>query len=574
MVEERAQRRLAAILAADVAGYSRLMSADEEGTLAQLKAHRSDLVDPKIRDHQGRIVKTTGDGMLVEFASVVNALRSAIDIQLGMAERNADVRLEKRIEFRIGINVGDVIIDGGDIYGDGVNVAARLEALAEPGGVCVSGRVQEDTRGKVDASFEDAGEQQLKNIAQPVRVYRLRLSGEATIARPTLMLPDKPSLAVLPFQNLSGNTDLDHLCDGITEDVITGLGRFRSLFVIDRHSSAVASQQPFDIAEIGRRLGVAYLVQGSLQRFGENVRITVRLVDASSRTQHWGEAYDSALSDILAIPDKVTGAIVSTLHGRVESSLLEQSRHKPALAAYECVLRGLKHLRGYGPDDNRRAVELFQQAMDLDPDYALARAYRAFADVVLHGYGDAPDAVLTQALSLAQTALDLDAGDGRCQWILGAIHLYRGDWRNADQHNQRAIALNPNDANAICSSGRMLARRGQVQEGIDRIREAMRLNPYHPEYYWHNLGFVLHMARKYADSAEAYGRMTRPGYWVLCRLAGCYAQLGRMNEAAEAAADALRLRPDFSLAKVRLREVDTAEVEHIKDGMRRAGLPE
>ena len=301
-------------------------------------------------------------------------------------------------------------------------------------------------------------------------------------------MPDRPSIAVLPFGNLSGDADLGHLCDGISEDIITGLGRFRLLFVIDRHSSSAVSQQTSDVAEIGRRLGVGYLVQGSLKRLGDGVRITVRLIDAGSRAQLWGEAYDSPLSEILAVPDKVTGAIVSTLHNRVESSLLEQIRRKPTLAAYECVLRGIKHLRGYGPDDNRRAVELFQQAIDLDPDYALARAYRAFADVVLHGYGDAPDAVLAQALSLAQTAIDLDAGDGRCHWILGAIHVYRGDWRNAEQHYQRAIALNPNDANAICSSGRMLARRGQLQEGIDRIREAMRLNPYHPEHYWQNLG--------------------------------------------------------------------------------------
>jgi TolB-like protein len=386
--------------------------------------------------------------------------------------------------------------------------------------------------------------------------------------------PDRPSIAVLPFTNLSGDADLGHLCDGITEDIITGLGRFRSLFVIDRHSSAAASEQSSDVAEIARRLDVAYHVHGNLQRFGERLRITVRLVDASSHMQHWGEAYDSALSDILAIPDKVTGVIVSTLHGRVESSLLEQSRRKPTLAAYECVVRGIKHLRSYGPDDNRRALELFQQAMDLDPDYALARAYRAFADVVLHGYGDAPDAVLVQALSLAQTAIDLDASDSRCHWVLGAIHIYRGDWRNAERHYQRAVALNPNDATAIQSSGRMLARRGQLEEGIDRIREAMRLNPYHPEWYWQGLGSVLHAARKYADAAEAFGRITRPGYWVLCRLAGCYAQLGRMNEATGAASEALRLRPDFSLAKVRLPEMDTAEAEHIKDGMLKAGLPE
>jgi TolB-like protein len=386
--------------------------------------------------------------------------------------------------------------------------------------------------------------------------------------------PNRPSIAVLPFANLSGDPALGHLCDGITEDIITGLGRFRSLFVIERHSSAVASEQSSDVAEIGRRLGVVYLAQGSLQRLGERVRITVRLVDANTRTQHWGEAYDSALSDILAIPDKVTGAIVSTLYGRVEMSLLEQSRRKPALAAYECVLRGIKHLRGYGPDDNSRAAELFQQAIDLDPDYALARAYRAFADVVVHGYGDAPDAVLAQALSLAQTAIDQDADDSRCHWILGTIHIYRGDRRNAEWHYQRAIALNPNDANAIVSSGRMLARLGRVEEGIDRIREAMRLNPYHPEWYWLNLGSALYSARKYADAAEAFGRVTRPGYWALSRLAGCHAQLGRMKEASEAAAEALRLRPDFSLAKLRLRELSPPEADHLKDGMRKAGLPE
>jgi Predicted integral membrane protein len=385
---------------------------------------------------------------------------------------------------------------------------------------------------------------------------------------------DRPSIAVLPFTNLSGDTDLGHLCDGITEDIITGLGRFRSLFVIDRHSSAAASEQSSDVPRSDGGSASPTFVQGSLQRFGERARITVRLVDASSRTQHWGEAYDSALADILAIPDKITGAIVSTLHGRVESSLLEQSRRKPALAAYECVLRGLKHLRGYDPDDNKRAVELFQQAMGLDPGYALARAYRAFAEVVLHGYADAPDAILDQALALAQTAIDLDASDSRCHWILGAIHIYRGDLHHGHQHYRRAVILNPNDANAVVSSGRMLARLGQLEEGIDRIREAMRLNPYHPEWYWVNLGSVLYAARKYADAAEAFGRVTPPGYWVLCRLAGCYAQLGRMNEATEAAANALRLRPDFSLAKLRLRECEAAEAQHIRDGMRRAGLPE
>jgi TolB-like protein/tetratricopeptide (TPR) repeat protein len=386
--------------------------------------------------------------------------------------------------------------------------------------------------------------------------------------------PERPSIAVLPFSNLSGEANLDHLCDGITEDTITGLGRFRLLFVIDRHSSSAISRQISDVAEIGQRLGVGYLVQGSLQRFGERVRITVRLIDAGNRAQLWGEPYDYALADILTVPDKVTGAIVSTLYSRLEYSLLEQSRRKPALAAYECVLRGIKHLRGYGPDDNRRAVELFQQAMDLDPDYALARAYRAFADVVMHGYADAPDSILAQAQALAASAVAMDDSDGRSHWLLSMIHGYRGDLDGEERHIRRAVALNPNDANALAGFGVCLAVQGRAEEGIDRIREAMRLNPYHPEWYWIDLGTALYAARRYADSVEAFGHRTPPGYWILCRLAACYAQMGRTAEAAAAAAEVRRLRPSFSLSRMRLCAWKTAEAEHILEGMRKAGLPE
>src|SRR5438067_4808955 len=277
LASERVERRLTAILAADVAGYSRLMGADEEGTLGQLKAHRRALVDPKIAEHGGRIVKTTGDGMLVEFASVVDALRCAVEVQRGMAERNAEVPQEKRIEFRVGINVGDIIIDGGDIFGNGVNVAARLEGLAEPGGICVSGRVQEDARGKLDIAFEDAGEQHLKNIAWPVRVYRVRLSGEATQSRPALALPDKPSIAVLPFTNMSGDPEQDYFADGMTEDIITGLSRARWLFVIARNSSFAYKGRSTDVKQVAHELGVRYALEGSVRRAGERVRINAQL---------------------------------------------------------------------------------------------------------------------------------------------------------------------------------------------------------------------------------------------------------------------------------------------------------
>jgi TolB-like protein/Flp pilus assembly protein TadD len=385
--------------------------------------------------------------------------------------------------------------------------------------------------------------------------------------------PDRPPIAVLPFNNLSGDASLNHLCDGFTEDIITGLGRFRLLFVVDRHSSSAVAQQTSDIAEIGRRLGVAYLVQGSLQHLGERLRITVRLIDASNRAQLWGEAYDSALSDVLVVPDKVTGAIVSTLHGRVESTLIEQSRRRPALAAYECVMRGVKHLRGYGPDDNRRAAELFQQALDLDPLYPLAHAYRAFTEVALHGYADAPPDVLRNAISMAAHAVELDNEDGRCHWLLGLIYVYC-DLDRAAYHHGRAIALNPNDANAIASLGLLLAFLGRAEEGIDRIREAMRLNPYHPDWYWSDLSAALYATRRYLEAVEVLRRIARPGYWQWCRLAACYAQLGRMDEAGAAAAEVRLLRPHFSAANLRIPYRNPADAEHVIDGLRKAGLAE
>jgi TolB-like protein/Flp pilus assembly protein TadD len=385
---------------------------------------------------------------------------------------------------------------------------------------------------------------------------------------------NRPSIAILPFSNLSGDDALGYLCDGIAEDIITGLGRFRSLFVIDRHSSVAVAQDLSDVVEIGRRLGVAYLVQGSLQRQGERLRITVRLIDSATRAQLWGDAYDIASADILSAPDFITRAIVATLHSRVERSALDQSHRKPALAAYECVLRGIKHLRGFEPDDNRLAAELFQQAMDLDPDYGLARAYRAFADVVMNGYADAPDTVLANALSLAKSAVETSDDDSRCHWILAMIHGYSGNLQAEERHYQRALALNPNDANAIAASGIALAALGRAEEGIQRIREAMRLNPYHPEWYWSDLGMSLYAARRYADAAEALGQRVKQGPWSLSRIAACYAQMNKMEEAAAVAAEVLRQEPGFALSKRRLHMWTEAEAEHIREGMRKAGLPE
>ncbi len=448
---------------------------------------------------------------------------------------------------------------------------ALMRLLARRGDNTSALKLYSDCRDALQKGLGVPPDSRTEALYRDIVTDRLSPTAAASASEPAT---ERPSVAVLPFSNLSADPALAPLCDGVTEDIITGLGRFHMLFVIDRHSSSAISQQTADLQEIGRRLGVIHLVQGSLQRQGERVRITVRLIAAASRAQVWGEAYDIALADILAVPDKVTGAIVSTLHSRVESSLLEQTRRKPKLSAYECVLRGIKHLRSYGSEDNQRAVELFQQAMELDPDYARARAYRAFSDVVLHGYADTPEKILRDAVALAQTAVELDEDDGRCHWLLGMIYGYSGDLKNAELHYERAIALNPNDANALAGSGLLLAGLGRAEEGIERIRKAMRINPYHPEWYWMDLGMALYAAQRYEDSADAFKRRTHVGYWTLWRIAACYAQIGRTEEAAAAADEARREKPDLSISKIKLHLWIGTEAEHVRSGLRKAGMPE
>lgn len=384
----------------------------------------------------------------------------------------------------------------------------------------------------------------------------------------------RPSIAVLPFENLSSDPALDHLCDGLAEDITTGLGRFRLLFVIDRYSSSAIARQTSDVAEIGKRLGVRHLVQGSLQRHGDRLRITVRLVDATNRAQLWSESFDSNLAEIAGMPDRITGAMVSSLQAQVEHSLTEQSRRKPGLAAYECLLRGIRHLRGYAPDDNDRAIALFQQAIELDPDYGLAHAYRGFADMVKHGYDNAPREILLKARAMIAEAVQMDEQEGRSHWLLGIVCAYLDDMKAAERHSHRALMLNPNDANAMATYGGTLAMLGRHEEGLVHLREAMRLNPYHPPWYWISLGNIFYMMHRYEDALEAYSRRGSPGYWLWGRLAACHAQLGQSKEAAAAAAQVLRLKPDFSIATTRRAGWSDEDNRHIQEGLRKAGLPD
>ncbi len=365
------ERRLAAILAADVAGYSRLMGVDEQGTLAVLKMHRRELIDPKIVEHHGRIVKTTGDGVLIEFPSVVEAVSCAVEVQQSMADRNAEISPEKRIEFRVGINLGDVIVEDGDIFGDGVNLAARLEALAEPGGICVSRTVRNQVRDKLSYAFEDMGEQIVKNIARPIRAYRVRLaSGRATSARSlgaALPLPDKPSIAVLPFQNMSGDFDEEYFADGIVEELITALSHVKWLFVIARNSSFIFKDKAVDVKQVARDLGVRYVLEGSVRRAGSSVRITGQLVDAASGSHIWADRFDGALSGIFELQDRVTASVVGAIEPKLRVAEIERAQRKPtgSLDAYDLYLRALLYFHALTVAGSNEALRLLRASDQL-----------------------------------------------------------------------------------------------------------------------------------------------------------------------------------------------------------------
>src|SRR6266478_5568091 len=416
---ERVERRLAAILAADVAGYSRLIEADEEGTLGRLKALRAELIDPKIAGHCGRIVKTTGDGLLVEFTSVVDALRCAAEVQTALAESNAPLPRDRRIELRIGINVGDIVVEDGDIFGDGVNIAARLEGLAEAGGICVSARVQEDAAGKLDLAFEDIGEQQLKNIARPMRVFHVRLDRAMEAARdasqPSLTLPDKPSVAVLPFANMSDDPEQEFFADGIAEDVITALSRYPSLFVIARNSSFTYKGRAVDVKEVGHELGVRYVLEGSLRKAGNRIRVTAQLVEAETGRHVWAERYDRDLADIFAVQDEITEAVTIAVAPAIAGAEQHRAMRKPpgSLDAWAAYQRGLWHLSKYTPDNNSLAEKFFQQAIDLDPGFA--GGYKGLAMVQA---GPRPGSA--RGDYDARQAVTLDGGDAEARSLFCA----------------------------------------------------------------------------------------------------------------------------------------------------------
>ena len=579
-----AERKLVAILAADVVGYSRLMEVDEAGTLARLKTHRLELIDPTIARHRGRIIKTTGDGLLVEFQSVVDAVQCACEIQTRMARRNADVSPARAIQLRIGINLGDVIVEGDDIFGDGVNVAARLEALAEPGSICVSAAVRDQVGARLDARFEDLGEQSVKNITRPIRIYQVVTSGTGTtaLAEPAAgrgKAGAKPSIAVLPFANMSGDPEQEFFADGLTEDIITELSRFRDLLVISRNSVFVHKGKPVNVQAVAREFGVDYVVEGSVRKAAGRVRVTVQLIDAETDTHIWAERYDRELKDIFAIQDEVTAAVVATLSGRVEAAAHERGARKPTenMAAYECVLAGkILHHRS-AREANAEAQRLLDRAIELDPKYAHAHAWKGCVVGQSWIYGWCPDKelALKQVAQELETALALDDNDPDVHRVLAALNLTFDNHDKAIYHQQRALSLNPNNL-IVVQQGELLTWIGRAQEGIDWIRRAMRLNPYHPERYWNHLGRAQYTARAYADAIESFSRIVRPDHSHHAFLAASSAQLGNKTAAAAHAREATTLEPSFSINKylATLHYKEAADREHYREGLIKAGLPE
>jgi adenylate cyclase len=578
--------RLAAVLAADMVGYSRLMEVDESGTLARLKTHRLELIDPSIAKNRGRIIKTTGDGLLVEFQSVADAVLCAAEVQRRMARRNADVSPARWIQFRIGINLGDVIIEDNDIFGDGVNVAARLQVLAEPGGICISGAVRDQVGDRLDEiAFEDLGEQSVKNITRPIHVFRVRLesatiaaleSGKEASAAPVTR---KPSIAVLPLVNMSGDPEQEFFADGLTEDIITELSRFRDLLVISRNSTFVHKGKAVKVQEVARELGVEYVLEGSVRKVGDRVRVTVQLIDAQTDRHVWAERYDRKLEDIFAIQDEVTGAIVSTLPGRVEAATQERAKRQRTdnMAAYECVLTAkVLHHRSQR-EANAEAQALLDRAILLDPDYAHAHAWKAcvLGQTWVYGWCADRDATFQQVADELQTALALDDNDSDVHRILAAVNLTRNDHDRAAYHQERALALNPNYDIVVVQQGEFLTWLGRPEEGIEWIRKAMRLNPYHPERFWNHLGRACYCAEKFAEAAEAFARITRPDHTHHAFLAATFAQMGNPIAAAAHAAEVVKLEPAFSVANY----LATQHYKHDADrarhetGLLKAGLP-
>jgi adenylate cyclase len=584
-------RRLAAILAADVVGYSRLMGLDEAGTARALREHRS-AADPLIGEHGGRVVKTTGDGVLIEFGSVVGAVECVLALQKLAAERNAGIASDRQMQWRIGIHIGDVLIEGDDILGDGVNIAARLEGISEPGGICISEDAFRQVRGKVEVEFADLGEQSLKNIASPLRVYSVR---PASASKPrlapaaSLPLPDKPSIAVLPFANMSGDPEQDYFADGMVEEIITALSRIRWLFVIARNSSFTYKGKAVDVKQVGRELGVRYVLEGSVRKGGNRVRITGQLIDATTGSHVWAERYDRELTDIFAVQDEITERVAAAVEPRLYAAEYERIERKPPerLDAWECVVKAVARAAQRTRAGMEEAEKLCRQAIAAAPGYGQAHSVLAWALVwgrYLSGQlylSEQLKSPLTEAAAEVRTALAIDERDTWAHLAHGVLQFFRRDHAAAEAAYRRALAFNPSSALAHAALGHALAAQGSHTAAIASAENAMRLSPGDAligGWASHVIVFARFVARQYAEAIAAARAMLErypeylPAHYVLI---ASLATVGEAAAAAEAVAVALRLKPDLSMQWFKENMPWSGDIgTRLVEGWRRAGVPE
>jgi adenylate cyclase len=582
------ERKLVAILAADVVGYSRLMGEDEAGTLDALRSQQKTLIEPTVIRHKGRIVKLMGDGVLIEFGSVVKAVGCAVDLQQRLAAANAGTPEARQMKLRVGINLSDVIVENGDLYGEGVNVAARLEQLAEPGGICVSASAYDQVRHKLDLQYVDLGEQRLKNIAQPVQVYRIELpqalagrapgsAGRRKSAAAPVNKSHKPSIVVLPFANLNGDKEQDFVCDGLTQDVTTDLSRFSNLFVIAAHSAFTYKGRPITAQEIGRELGVRYMLEGAVQRSKRKIRINIQLVDTADDHHLWAHRFDAAAQDLIQAQDQIVQKLIAMLAVRIDAAERERvlRRGTTVSTAYECYLRGAHCYSHESAERLEICRGLFEEATRLDPEYARAWGYLAYTTMraVIHGWL-APEAGET-ALARARKAVEFDPFDYANHWDLAFVLWNLHHFGQALTEYRRAISLNPNDADLLAEMAETLAYWGEPQEAVRQLRKAMQINPFHPDWYRWNLGWALFSARQYEDSLAELAQMSELPSNVHLIMAADHVRLRQHVEAAAAVTAFLQREPGYTLARLKMRTAfrRPEDEQHWLDAVREAGLP-
>ncbi|NRG16200.1 adenylate/guanylate cyclase domain-containing protein [Rhizobiales bacterium] len=577
------ERRLAAILSADLAGYSRLIAEDETGTLFRLRKLRQGFLEPLIARHGGRIVKLMGDGLLLEFSSIIEAVQCAIEWHEVVANFIAEQDGANDLAYRIGVNIGDIVIEDGDIYGDGVNIAARMEKLAEPGGTCLPGDVYRQIKGKIDATFDDLGEHTVKNIAEPLHIYALHPAHGEQPAKPLQRQKfDRPSIAVLPLDNLSSDPEQDYFADGVTEDIITNLSRFRELVVIGQSSSFRYKKTRDSFRQIATALGVQYLLIGSLRRAGQRLRVTVQLVDTRSGGHIWAERYDRELGDLFALQDEITEAIVQTLVGRLRTASVRDTAHKPAqsLDAYDYVLKARAIIHD-SRENMLKSRALYEKAIELDPicAHAFAGLSATYSFEWTSGWSKSFTDSLDKAIELCRRAAALDDQDSEAQRRLGVYYLFRGEREKAEAHIQRAALLNPSDADTMAYKGLYLIYDGKPTEGLRAIERATRYNPFHPTWYFWLVSLAHYMNRDYEEAIQAARKAVQayPDFVAPHRhLAASFARLGRKEDAEREKQIILKLDPAFSIARVARAFAyrRSEDLEHYCEGLREAGLPE